>query len=218
MNRIRLLLADDHAVLRTGLKLFINDQPDMICVGEAENGAQAIQRTIELQPDILLLDMGMPDKSGLDVLNRIKEGAPETRILVLTMYNDNRYLRKALSRGASGYVLKKAADQELLTAIRAVMRGEIYIHPSMTRALLDDMLPQEKGASRSETARPLLSKREEEVIIWVARGYTNQEVANHLVLSVKAVETYRARAMNKLGLKSRAELVRYALAHDWLEK
>ncbi len=216
MNEIRVLLADDHAVLRAGLKMFINAQKDMTCVGEAADGEEAIRQTEMLAPDILLLDLGMPGLGGLDALPEIRKRAPATRVLILTMHSDAGYLRQALARGAAGYVLKKAADQELLNAIRAVGRGEVYVHSSMMRMLLDDMLP--KAESPASSGGPPLSEREEEVLVWVARGYTNQEVADRLALSVKTVETYRARAMNKLQLKSRAELVRYALAHGWMQE
>lgn len=215
MTEIRVLIADDHAVLRVGLKMFIDSQTDMVCVGEADNGKNAITQTHALQPDVLLLDIGMPELGGLEALPELRNVSPNAQILVLTMHSEDHYLRQALSLGAAGYVLKKAADQELLSAIRAVNQGEIYIHPSLTRALLEDMLP-ETASNQEPTTKTPLSEREEVVIQEVARGYTNQEIADHLSISVKTVETYRSRAMRKLGLNNRSELVRYALKNNWL--
>jgi two-component system response regulator NreC len=219
VEKIRVFLADDHAVLRTGLKMFINSQPDMVCVGEAGDGESTLNRLRQIRPDLLLLDLSMPGLGGLDVLPEIRRQAPETRVLVLTMHTEEDYLHQALSQGAAGYVLKQAVDQELLNAIRATMRGEVYIHPAMTRALLDQMSsrmqPSQQLDERQEAG---LSDREREVLQWVARGYTNQEIANQLSLSVKTVETYRSRATSKLGLKSRAALVRYAQHRGWLNE
>ncbi|MEJ2599886.1 MAG: response regulator transcription factor [Anaerolineales bacterium] len=215
-QKIRIFLADDHAVLRTGLKMFINSQPDMICVGEAGDGASTLELARSLRPDLLLLDLSMPGLGGLDTLPEICRQIPTTRVLVLTMHTEEDYLHQALSQGAVGYVLKQAVDQELLSAIRAAMRGEIYIHPAMTRALLDQMIsPTQQPDERMEAS---LSEREREVLLWVARGYTNQEISNQLALSVKTVETYRSRATSKLGLKSRAALVRYAQQRGWLNE
>ncbi len=208
------MLADDHAVLRAGLKLLINAQPDMVCVGEAGRSADIAPLAEKLHPDIVLLDITMPQQSGLEVVAQVLARAPETRVLVLTMHAEEAYLEKALAAGAAGYVLKQAADQELLNAIRATMRGEVYIHPAMTKKLLGRMLTDSTSPEEGERT---LSERETEVIKEVARGYTNQEIADKLALSVKTVETYRARAMRKLGLSSRAALVRYALKKGWLE-
>jgi len=213
MNRTRILLADDHAVLRAGLKLLIDAQPDMACMGEASDGVEMLERVRELQPDLVLLDLSMPRLGGLVALPEILRSAPNARVLVLTMHADGEYMRQALASGASGYVLKQAADQELLSAIRAVMRGQVYIHPAMTKTLLSGMI---EGTSLSPTPVAVLSERETEVIVQVARGSTNREIADQLGLSVKTVETYRARAMEKLSLTSRAALVRYAQEQGWL--
>jgi len=212
---IRILLADDHAVLRAGLKLLIDAQPDMTCVGEAGDGLEMLSRLDSLRPDLVLLDLSMPKLGGLVALPDIRRCAPNARVLVLTMHADEEYLRQALASGAAGYVLKQAADQELLSAIRAVMRGELYIHPAMTRALLSGMI---EGVSPAPSPAAQLSERELEVIAQVARGSTNREIADRLGLSVKTVETYRARAMEKLGLTGRAALVRYAQEQGWLSE
>lgn len=214
VDKIRVMLADDHSVLRTGLKMFINSQPDMLCVGEAGDSDTTVSQALELHPDVLLLDLSMPGAGGLEVLRSLRPRLPNTKILVLTMHTDEGHLRRALASGAAGYVLKKAVDQELLNAIRATMRGDVYIHPAMTHALLDNMVENTGELAAKESA---LSDREREVLNCVARGYTNREVADKLALSVKTVETYRARAMAKLGLKSRAALVRFALKKGWLD-
>jgi DNA-binding NarL/FixJ family response regulator len=212
---IRIVLADDHAVLRAGLRLLIDAQPDMSCVGEAGDGLETLARVEALQPDLVLLDLSMPHLGGLVALPEIRRRAPRARVLVLTMHADEEYLRQALQAGAAGYVPKQAADQELLSAIRAVLRGGVYIHPTMARALLGSMLDELSPALAPSAT---LSEREMEVIVQVARGRTNREVAERLSLSIKTVETYRARAMEKLGLSSRAALVRYAQAQGWLNE
>ena len=213
---IRILLVDDHAVMRSGLRLLIDNQADMEVVGEAGDGLQAVDRAAALQPDVVVLDLTMPLMDGLACLRQIRESAPHSHVLVLTMHADDQYLRDALSRGASGYVVKQAADQEVLSAIRAVMRGEMYIHPSMTKALLGELVDPSAVPWTGDMAS-LLSEREAQVIKQVARGHTNQEIAEKLSLSVKTVETYRSRAMEKLSLSSRAALVRYAMDKGWLK-
>jgi len=212
-NVIRILLADDHAVLRSGLRLLLEAQTEISVVGEAETGTQAISLTQELQPDIILLDLSMPGLGGLDALPVLRSSSPGTRVLILTMHDEPQYLRQAIKSGAAGYVLKKAADVELLSAIRATMRGEVYVHPSMTRPLLDDLMP-ERDDSESKGLWERLSQREQEVLRLVALGYTSTEIADKLCLSSKTVDTYRARGMEKLGLRSRASLVRFALQHE----
>jgi len=221
MTKTRILLADDHAVLRAGLRLLIEAQADMVCAGEASDGLETLARAEQLQPDLVLLDLSMPRLGGLAALPEIRRKAPQTRILVLTMHADEEYLRQCLKGGAAGYVLKEAADQELLLAIRAVMRGEVYIHPAMTRSLLGDLVDRSRDLTalgRSVRSEDALSEREAEVIKQVARGHTNQEIADQLGLSVRTVETYRARAMEKLGMSNRATLVQYALDKGWLAR
>ena len=200
MPNARVLLADDHAVLRAGLRLLLDAQPDLKVVGEAGDGGEALTLAAQLQPDLILLDLTMPGLSGLDALPALRKAAPAARILILTMHDDEGYVRQALSHGAAGYALTKAADAELISAVRAVLRGEVYVHPSLTRALLEDLLPA-GAAHLSEDPWAALSEREQEVLRLVALGHTSAEIANRLSLSVKTVETYRARGMEKLGLR-----------------
>lgn len=205
----RVLLVDDHAVLRAGLKLLINSQPDLEVAGEVNTGLEAVARAAALNPDIVLMDITLPELDGLEATRLIRQAQPHVSVLFLTMHEEEAYLRKALAVGAAGLCPKSAADSELLAALRAVARGNVYVHPSHTRALVEGMLPH----SPIEQAPPrvALSDRETEVLRLVALGHTNQQVADALFLSVKTVETYRARVMDKLGLRSRAALVRYAM-------
>lgn len=214
---IRVLLADDHAVLRTGLRLLLTGQNEFEVVAEASTGSEALSLAEKLQPDLILLDLSMPGLGGMDVLPTMRKMVPSAKILILTMHDDPQYLRQALKYGASGYVLKKAADVELTSAIRAVLRGEMYVHPSMTRVLLEDILPEAKSSSTDLTWASL-SEREQEVLKMVALGHTSAEVANQLSLSAKTVETYRARGMEKLGLRTRAALVKFALQEGLIKK
>lgn len=213
----RVLLADDHAVLRSGLRLLLTSTNEYEVVGEATSGVETLRLAEELQPDLILLDLSMPALGGLDALPTLRKLAPAARILILTMHDDPQYLRQALKGGASGYVLKKAADTELLSALRAVLRGEVYVHPSMTRALLEDMLPEAQSASK-QGLWSSLSEREQEVLKMVALGHTSAEIAEQLNLSAKTVETYRARGMEKLGLRTRAALVRFALQEGLIQR
>ncbi len=215
MIKTRILLADDHSVLRAGLKMLLNAQDDMVVVGEATNGQEALAAAHRYAPDVLLLDLTMPQTDGFEVLRQLRRERPDVRVLILTMHEEEGYLRRALEAGAAGYCPKSAADAELLAAIRAVMRGNVYIHPSHTKILLDKMLPT---ANQTSTASAELSERESAVLKLVALGHTNQEIAEQLALSVKTVESYRARGMEKLGLTSRAALVRYALQRGWMKE
>jgi len=217
VNTIRILVADDHAVLRSGLALLLSGQPDMVVVGEAADGVELLILAEETQPDIILLDLTMPLLGGLDVLPLLRKHNPNARVLILTMHDDESYLRQALKQGASGYVLKKAADIELLTAIRAVLRGDVYVHTTMTRAMLDGMIDKSIPAAAEEDAWDTLSQREKEVLKLVAMGHTGRAIANQLSLSIKTIETYRARGMDKLSLRNRAALVRFALARGLME-
>jgi two-component system, NarL family, response regulator NreC len=212
MNVIRILLADDHAVLRAGLTALLNARPDMTVVGEAADGGELLTLAAQTQPDVILLDLTMPILGGLEVLPLLRQRMPAVRILVLTMHNEESYLRQALKAGANGYVLKKAADVELIAAIQAVMRDELYVHSSLTKTLLDDGLATAVAAKSEINEWDNLSEREQETLQLVALGHTSKEIADQIGVSAKTVETYRARGMEKLGLRSRAALVRFALA------
>jgi len=216
MKKIRLLLVDDHAVLRAGLRMLLNAQPDMEVVGEAGEGAEAVERALELKPDVVLMDITMKGMSGLTATRVIKDRLPQTKVLVLTIHEDEEYLRQMLEAGATGYVLKRAADAELAVSIRAVHRGEVFLYPSFTKVLLGDLVQKAEQESQQDSYE-LLSQREKEVLHLVALGHTNKEIADQLFLSVKTVETYRARLMAKLRLKGRAALVRYALRKGLLD-
>jgi two-component system response regulator NreC len=211
---ISILLADDHAILRTGLRLLIDAQPDLKVVGETGDGKATLAQAEALRPAIILLDLTMPDLGGLDVLPLLKQRAPDSRVLILTMHDNEGYLRQALESGAAGYVLKGAVDSELLNAIRAVARGETYIHSAITHKLLESIQPSAPVVSDPWEG---LSAREFDVLRLVALGYTNGEIAEQFSISVKTVETHRARGMEKLGLRTRAELVRAAIAKGLLE-
>lgn len=211
---IRIVIADDHAILRSGLRLLLSNQPDFEVIGEAENGIEAVKRLETLHPDLLLLDLNMPQVTGLEVLEQAKAVSPETRILVLTMHDDGANLRQALAAGAAGYVLKKAVDSELVMAIRAVMRGELFIHSSMTQHLISGSQPE--TPAQTDDPWTQLSERELDVVKRVAQGYTNAEIAQELFLSPKTVETYRARGMEKLDVETRAQLVKLALKFGYL--
>ena len=214
MTPVRTLIADDHTVLRAGLRMLLDAQPDITVVGDVGSGSEVLHLSEQLKPDLILLDLSMPELGGLEVLPILKRRVPDAHILILTMHDDESYLRQALREGASGYVLKKAADSELIDAIRAVARGELYVHPSLTRALIDDILP----GALPDSGNPwdALSEREADVLLLVARGHTSADIAERLSLSPKTVDTYRARGMEKLGLRSRAALVQFALTHHLL--
>lgn len=213
MDEIKVILVDDHSLLRSGLKLMLDPESDINVVAEAQSAVQAISLAQEHEPDVILLDLTMPGMSGLDAILSLRDVSPKSQILVLTMHDDESYLRNALSAGAGGYILKKAADEELLAAIRAVARGELYIHSTMTRSLLDGIVPSRvPHPSEMENSWENLSKREQEVLKLVAFGHTSAEIAERLSLSAKTIETYRSRGMEKLELRSRAALVKFAMA------
>lgn len=213
MPRIRVLLADDHAVLRAGLKLLVNHQQDMEVVAEAGTFGETIRLATITKPDVITLDLTMPDGNGVDKIEQVVNSCPMSRVLVLTMHDDPAYLRAALAAGASGYVVKKAADSELLGAIRAVHGGRVFVDleshgKRSSAALISTRGPQEK---RGQDPLTELSVREREVLERLAQGHTNQSIAELLGLSVKTIESYRARLLRKLGFRSRADIIRYAV-------
>ena len=199
MKKIRVLIVDDHAVLRAGLRTLLNLQPDMEVVGEAAEGLEALEKTKRLEPEVVLMDISLPGMEGLEATKELKRTHPNVKVLILTMHEDRRFLYPALKAGASGYVVKRAADTELIDAIRAVSRGDAFLHPSVARIVVEDHV--EQG----------LSDREREVLRLIAEGRTYKEMAELLAVSVKTIEGYRERIKEKLNLHSRAELVRYAL-------
>jgi DNA-binding NarL/FixJ family response regulator len=210
-SKIRILLADDHAILRSGLKILLNSQPDMEVVGEAADGKQAIDVARQTKPDVALLDLTMPRVGGMQALQGLLRESAATRVLVLTMHDDVAYLRSVLAAGASGYVLKRSVDADLLQAIRAVHRGGTFIDPSLAEMLLLGVGVRKNGTSLRARPAALLSDRELQVLRLVARGYSSQEIAARIFVSPKTVETYRSRLAAKLGLKTRSDVIRYAL-------
>jgi DNA-binding NarL/FixJ family response regulator len=205
----RVLVADDHAILRSGLRLLISGQADMEVVGEAGDVEETVRLAASLHPDVVTLDLTMPGGSGLAAIAGIRAAAPSTRIVILTMHEDPAYVRSALAAGASGFLVKSAADSALIAAIRAVRRGRVFVEVQ-SREAMDALV---RPAAAAQVAAPIatLSAREREVLVHVARGHTNQAIADLLGLSVKTVESYRARLMQKLGLTTRAELTRLAI-------
>ena len=210
MSKIKLVLADDHAVVRSGLRMLLQAQPDMEIVGEAESGAQALAQVRSLQPDIILMDIQMPGMNGIEATRQIKEAFSETAVLALTMHEDDQYFFEMLQAGASGYLPKRAAPDELVRAIRTVSRGEVFLYPSLATRLVQSYLG---GGADSESAAMVsdLTPREQEVLVQIAEGLTNPEIADKLVISVKTVDRHRENIMRKLNLHSRIELVKYAL-------
>jgi DNA-binding NarL/FixJ family response regulator len=209
---IRVLIVDDHAVVRSGLRLLLSLEPDLEPVGEAGTGREAVFRARALKPDVILLDVVMPDQTGLDVLPTLVHEHPDARVLLLSMQDDPRYVQEAFAAGASGYVLKEAADAEVVEAIREVARGNRYVNAQLGARIVAAAAEAER---RAETDP--LSDREREVLRLLALGHTNQEIAGQLYISVRTAETHRSHIMQKLRLKTRADLVRYALAQGLLE-
>lgn len=204
MKKIRVLIVDDHGILRAGLRTFLNLQPDMEVVGEAAEGLEAVEKVQRLEPDVVLMDISLPGMEGLEATKKLKKTHPDIKVLILTMHEDRRYLYSALKAGASGYVVKRAVDTELIDAIRAAYRGDVFLHPSMAKIVAEDYVEQ-VGMEKA------LSDREREVLRLIAEGRTYKEMAKLLAMSVKTIETYRERIKEKLSLNTRAELVRYAL-------
>jgi two-component system, NarL family, response regulator NreC len=209
---IRVLVVDDHAVVRSGLRRVLDAEPDIESVGEAPNAERAVFEAIEQKPDVVLMDVVMPGKSGIEIIPTLQQVVPEAKVLLLSMQDDPRYLREAFAAGASGYVLKEAADTEVVDAVRAVAAGERYVHPALGARLV-----QAEAEERRRADEDPLSDREREVLRLLALGHTNQEIAKMLYISVRTAETHRAHIMQKLRLSSRAELVRYAIAEGMLE-
>jgi DNA-binding NarL/FixJ family response regulator len=213
MGNIRVLLADDHAVVREGLKSLINSQEGMEVVAEAAEGLAAVDLVDQLDPDVVVVDVSMPGLNGAQVTTRLRQANPERKVLALTVHEDKGYLRLLLEAGAAGYVLKRAAAEELVRAIRAVAAGGTYLDPSMAASVVDDFVRPAAGQANPTVE---LSEREAEVVRYIALGYSNKEIASRLGLSVKTIETYKTRSMEKLGMRSRVDIVQYAARRGWL--
>ena len=213
-DRIRIVVADDHRLVLAGLKAVVKDDPTIDVIGEAVDGPSALRVAAELKPDVIVLDLSMPGMSGVRVAQSLRVQAPRCRLLILSVHEDRTYLRQLLETGVSGYVLKRSAPEELIAAIRAVAAGGTYLDPAIAGLILNRG-PQQ-GWLRSKDPSADLSGRETEVLQLAAAGYTNKELSLRLGVGVKTIETYKARAMEKLGLDTRAELVRYAIVKGWL--
>ncbi len=211
---IRILIADDHGVLRAGLRALLNAEPDLQVVGEAENGEAALRLAEEIHPDVALLDISMPHLNGIQVTKEMKARLPKVRVLILTLHEDESLLRQALENGASGYIVKRAVESELISAIRAVHAGDLYVHPAMTRSLLRDWHPEAVPAPSPATD---LTPREIQVLRLVAQGYTNRQIGETLHISVRTVEGHRANITGKLGLASPIQIIRYAMDHGLID-
>jgi len=209
---IRILIADDHGVIRAGLRALLEDVPDITVVGEASDGVESLAKAVELKPDILLMDLSMPNMGGIEATRQLSQSEPKVRVLILTVHEDESLLKEVIRVGAAGYIIKRAAQEDLIHAIRVVSRGDLYIHPAMTRALFNDAAVPPK-VSEIET----LTLREIEVLQLLAKGYTNRQIAEHLSLSPRTVEGHRSNVSGKLGLHSRVELVEYAEKHGLLK-
>jgi DNA-binding NarL/FixJ family response regulator len=213
-SRLRVVLADDHAIVREGLKALINAQPDMEVVGEAADGRAACVKAKELKPDIIVMDLSMPELSGVQATREVRRQSPEVRVIALTVHEERSYLRELIEAGASGYVLKRSAAEDLVHALRVVARGDVYLDPSVAAVFVGKI--SRSHAQRSSVEADL-SDRETEVLQLIAQGHSNKDIAGRLDLSVKTVETYKARSMEKLGLTGRADIIRFALQKGWLQ-
>jgi two-component system response regulator NreC len=215
VEKLRIFLADDHEMIREGLKLLINTQPDMQCVGEASDGRAAVQHVCEMLPDMVVMDISMPELNGLQAAKKIKAACPQVKVLTLTRHSDDGYLQQLLKAGVSGYLLKQSASVELVHAIRAVAKGNLYLDPAIARKLIGAYVGR---AAPDGAALPSdISEREQQVLRMIAWGHSNKEIGSRLEISVKTVEAHKANAMRKLGMRSRIDIVRYALLQGWLQ-
>jgi two-component system response regulator NreC len=216
LDKIRVLLADDHTILRAGLKIMLNAQPDIETIGEASDGKQAISEAERLSPDVIIMDITMPECNGIEATRQIKRLLPDVRVLILTMHENEEYLFQTLRAGAAGYMLKEAADTDLISAIRVVSGGRFYLSPSAQSMLVSDYL-QRVHTGEERDSYSALTEREREILKLVAEGYTNSQIGERLFISPKTVDTHRTHIMDKLNLHSRAELVKYAMRRGLLE-
>ncbi len=213
---IPILIADDHGVLRAGLRALLSAEEDLEIVADADNGNDALKLATELRPEIVLLDVNMPGMGGIEVTKHLKEALPDAKVLILTVHEDESLFQEAIQAGASGYIIKRAVESELIDAIRAVKRGDLYVHPAMTRALLREISPA-STPKKDDAPVEALTRREIDVLKLIAQGYTNRQTAEALSISVRTVESHRANLMGKLNLRSRVDLVRYAKENAFIE-
>lgn len=214
-KKIRIMLADDHTILRDGIRALIEDEPDMVVVGEAEDGRTTVKLACELEPDVVIMDIAMPLLNGLEATRQIKRICPKVQILVLSMHDSEEYIRQVLAAGAMGYILKDAAARELLSAIRAVHRGEAVLSTAITRLVIEDYLRW--GDLQIDHDEEVLTPREREILQLIAEGYTNKQIAEILCLSIKTIQAHRANLMQKLDLHDRGELIKYAIQKKIIE-
>jgi len=215
MNKLRIILAEDHETIRDGLKLLVNSRSDMEVVGEADNGTTALQLAEEFSPDVVVMDISMPELNGLQATKKLKEKSPQVKVLILTRHSEPGYLQELLQAGAGGYVLKQSKSEELIRAILAVAAGQTYLDPAITEGAVTQL--RESGQVPHKAPNANLTAREADVLRLIALGYVNKEVAARLNLSIKTVEAHKSNAMNKMGMKSRVDIVRYAILQDWLQ-
>jgi DNA-binding NarL/FixJ family response regulator len=215
---IRVLIADDHTLVRQGIRLLLETQPDLRVVGEAGDGLEAVRLASELKPDVVLMDIAMPTMDGLEATGAIKRAQPETQVLALTMYEDDDYFFKILAAGAAGYVLKRAAASDLLSALHLVSRGEVFLYPAIAKKLVADYVSRVKSDdSAAPSALDVLTPREHEVLTLIADGLSNREIAERLVVSLSTVQSHYAHIGKKLNLHNRTELVKYAMRHGLID-
>ena len=215
MNKLRIILAEDHQTIRDGLKLLVNSRSDMEVVGEADNGRTALQLAEEFSPDVVVMDISMPELNGLQATKKLMEKSTQVKVLILTRHSEPGYLHELLQAGASGYVLKQSKSEELIRAILAVAAGQTYLDPAVTERAVTQL--RESGQTPHKVPNAYLTAREADVLRLIALGYVNKEVAARLNLSIKTVESHKSNAMNKMGMKSRVDIVRYAMLQDWLK-
>jgi len=215
MNKLRIILAEDHETIRDGLKLLVNSRSDMEVVGEADNGRTALQLAEEFSPDVVVMDISMPELNGLQATKKLKDKSPQVKVLILTRHSEPGYLQELLQAGAGGYVLKQSKSEELIRAILAVAAGQTYLDPAVTERAVTQL--RESGQVARGVPNANLTAREADVLRLIALGYVNKEVAARLNLSIKTVEAHKSNAMNKMGMKSRVDIVRYAMLQDWLQ-
>lgn len=216
MNKIKLLLADDHAVVRSGLRMLLDAQTDMTIIGEAETGHEAVRLTKELQPDVVLMDIKMPDMNGIEATEQIMESCPDIPVLALTMYEDDQYFFEMLKAGASGYIPKRAAPDDLVAAIRIVHQGDVFLYPPLATRLVQEFLRRIEDED-DPVIYDDLTPREREVLVLIADGQTNAEIADELVISIKTVDRHRENIMRKLNLHNRIDLVKYAIRKGFID-